>query len=189
MLFVVPVYKEPHHIVQYRVDQIKYFHPRCSIITITDGAPKRSFIGTFNYCLETRLKTRETSHFWLKAFYELVLSNNDDLFIKIDPDCDVVKTFDETTAFGDFFSQGSYFPTKRISLFIALGAYGFTRKGAQRVLDSKLLEDPVYAEPLYAGWEQKILASVLTRLDIPFVNNDAFSFVKQTSDKTCFWHK
>jgi hypothetical protein len=113
-------------------------------------------------------------------------------FIKIDPDCEILNGIDESSIIGDFFGGVTYSLAKSFrlrSLQFPGGARGFSLAGVHKLLEIGHFDDLVWSNFPYAGREDVVIEKLLTAHSLPAVNNPAFSFRKDITEQTCFWHR
>jgi hypothetical protein len=125
-----------------------------------------AYVFKFNDCVE-HLKTPDQAGKWTERYLRAFLASDADILIKIDPDTAVLRpavNFPTSDMFGEC-----------VLGFPLGGAIGYSRVGAQKIVDSNLLQDAKYTTKDYTyswkGGEQvscqdKIMRDIVNRLSL-----------------------
>lgn len=192
--FCATVYNE-FDLAKRLLNQIRSFYPKNEIIFITDGTYNEEFN---QLCIEKNVKyfkgehlfSREFRYQWLERILKTYLSESQNPYlIKIDTDCILTRKFQY---FPNVDMAGSLIKDS-ISSFIQGGCRFQTRKSCEKVLESKLLEDPKYIKesiygykrfsaPYRMPWEKendkvmiaedRVISDIYERLNMLFFNWD-----------------
>jgi hypothetical protein len=113
--------------------ELQQFYPLAQVLVISDLPPNR-------------LKTCDHGGQWMLRYMQQFLATDGDVLIKIDPDSEVRRTvgaFPDAPIFGQV-----------ISGRLAGGTLGFSRAGVEQIVNSNLLLDPRYTDPLVYGYDR-----------------------------------
>lgn len=191
--FLLPVFDEPDFLVQLRIEQLLSFHKNSKVLVLVDGLERITFKHCLQYKNKERLKVYNHRALWLGSYLQLLVdSDSSGPFVKIDPDCEILAGVQESSLLGDFFGGVTYsiLPKfKERTLKFPGGARGFSLTGVQQLLKVGFFDDIAWSNFPYAGREDTVIERLLTAHGYTAINNEAFSFRKDITEKTCFWHR
>jgi hypothetical protein len=164
LAIALTTYNEPKHEVVLLVKQLKKLYPAATLLQFDDKA--------------SRLKLPKFGGQWTLRFLTAFLATDCDVLVKIDPDTEArraVTTFPDADLFGNC-----------VVGQVLGGAMGFSRAGAQKIVDSGVLSDAKYKAPAFTyqrymgknlkpgepynsaaiSCQDKIMADVITRLNL-----------------------
>ena len=154
--FVFHVHKNDRRIALRLAKEIREFHPESSAICIGDGFNEPEFIEQLK-TLDIRfassrepLKTALSGWRWVQRFLINGLRLETDYFLRIDSDSRLHRRIEfvpDADMFGGL-TQETIAPWP----FIPGGCIGFKKEAAQKILQSKVLEDPFYSNPTYFAY-------------------------------------